>query len=105
MKELYVEGVAIHDGPESCAGTCEGGGEASTGARTGPGIEPRNSVIQGAEAVPTSRRQHVMHRKREVYDGPARSETPSTVGTSLCENREICGPLVAMMRRDASGRP
>ena len=31
MEEPYVEGVAIHDGPESCVGVCEGGGEALTG--------------------------------------------------------------------------
>jgi len=39
---LYVEGVATHDGPESCVVVCEGGGEASTGARAGRAIEPRN---------------------------------------------------------------
>jgi len=32
MKEPYVEGVAIHDDPESCGVTREGGGEALTGA-------------------------------------------------------------------------
>src|SRR5690242_14009536 len=104
MRELYVEGVATHDGPESCASIREGGGEAWDRGTNGPGIEPRNSFIQGAEAVPTVRRQYVVHRKREVHDGPARSETPSTFGTFLCENREICGSLVATMRRDASGR-
>ena len=31
MKEPYVEGVANHDGPESCAGVREGVGEALTG--------------------------------------------------------------------------
>jgi len=35
MRELYVEGVAIHDGPESCAVVREGGGEALTGVRAG----------------------------------------------------------------------
>ncbi len=28
MKESYIEGVAIHDGPESCVGVREGDGEA-----------------------------------------------------------------------------
>jgi hypothetical protein len=36
--------------------------------------------------------------------GPARSQTPCTYGTSLRENREICGPLGAMARRAVSGR-
>ena len=31
MRVLYIEGVAIHGGPESCVGVCEGGGEALTG--------------------------------------------------------------------------
>ncbi len=30
MKEPYIEGVATHDDPESCAGVREGVGEAST---------------------------------------------------------------------------
>jgi RNA-directed DNA polymerase len=42
MKELYVEGVAIHDGPELCAGVREGVGEALTGVRAGSAMEPRN---------------------------------------------------------------
>ena len=42
MEELYVEGVATHDDPESCVVVCEDGGEALTGARAGRAIEPRN---------------------------------------------------------------
>ena len=42
MRELYIEGLAIHDGPESCVGVREGGGEALTGVRAGRAIEPRN---------------------------------------------------------------
>src|SRR6266516_5173290 len=41
-RELYIEGVAIHDGPESCAGVREGVGEALTGVRVGWAMEPRN---------------------------------------------------------------
>jgi hypothetical protein len=33
MREPYVEGVAIHSGPESCVGVREGAGEALTGVR------------------------------------------------------------------------
>jgi RNA-directed DNA polymerase len=50
MKELYVEGLASHDGPESCAGVREGAGEALTGVRAGGAIEPRNVSKSG---VPT----------------------------------------------------
>jgi len=42
MEELYVEGVATRDGPESCVGVREGAGEAWTGVRAGRVIEPRN---------------------------------------------------------------
>lgn len=36
MRTLYVEGVATHDDPESCAGVRKGAGEALTGVRAGP---------------------------------------------------------------------
>ena len=42
MKELYVEGLATHGGPESCVDDPRGRGEALTGARAGRAIEPRN---------------------------------------------------------------
>ncbi len=42
MEELYIEGLANHDDPESCVVAREGGGEALTGARAGRAIEPRN---------------------------------------------------------------
>ena len=35
MKESYVEGLAAHDGPESCGGAREDVGEALTGVRAG----------------------------------------------------------------------
>src|SRR5436190_4785443 len=41
-RELYIEGVAIHGGPESWAGVREGVGEALAGVRVGGAIEPRN---------------------------------------------------------------
>ncbi len=37
MKESYVEGLASHDGPESCAGIREDAGEALTGVRARAG--------------------------------------------------------------------
>ena len=38
MKELYVEDLASHDDPESCAAVREDGGEALTGACAGSGL-------------------------------------------------------------------
>ncbi|MGH9828591.1 MAG: hypothetical protein ACREDR_35675 [Blastocatellia bacterium] len=51
MRTLYVEGVATHDGPESCVDVRKGGGEALTGVRTGWAIEPRNQGDRGADVV------------------------------------------------------
>ncbi|CAG4917635.1 unnamed protein product [Acidithrix sp. C25] len=58
MKELYIEGLANHDDPESCVGVREDAGEALTGARAGQAIEARNQRIRGADAVYGSGRQH-----------------------------------------------
>jgi hypothetical protein len=105
MKELHVEGLATHDGPESCGGAREGAAEAFDRGTCGPGIEPRNQALQGADAVMRGGRPHARRREREETSGPARSETPSTYGTFLRENREIFGPPDEMVRRDASRRP
>lgn len=51
MKESNIEGVAIHGGPESCAGVREGVGEVLTGVRVGGAIEPRNPWSRGADVV------------------------------------------------------
>jgi len=42
MRELYVEGVAIHDGSGSCVGVREGVGEALIGVCVGSAMELRN---------------------------------------------------------------
>ena len=49
MRTPDIEGVATRDGPESCAGTRKGAGEALTGVRAGRAIEPRNQF----SGVPT----------------------------------------------------
>ena len=105
MEESHVEGVATHDDPESCVGAREGNGEAFDRGTYRQGIEPRNALNRGADAVIRGGRPHAWHRYREMPSGPARSETPCMYGTSLRENREICGPLGAMVRWAASGRP
>ncbi len=89
MEELYVEGLASHDGPESCAGVREGAGEALTGVRAGGAIEPRNVGVRGADAVSLSGRQHRRQRQRELAADPARSQNLCMRGTSRRENREI----------------
>src|SRR3954454_3124529 len=89
MKELYVEGVAIHDDPESCVVTRKGAGEALTGAPMGWVLSREKLKLQGADAVEKSGRPHGARRNSEAHAGPARSETPGTLGNLLHGNREI----------------
>jgi len=106
MKELYIEGVAIHGGPESCVVACEGGGEALTGVRAGRAIEPRNHLDRGADAVSRSGRQHRQQRYRELLGDPARSENLGMHGISMRENREVpSSPVGVIAGRAAQGRP
>jgi RNA-directed DNA polymerase len=96
IKELYVEGVAIHDGPESCAGVREGVGEALTGVRAGWAIEPRKHVNQGADAVAMRGRRDRWSRYREWLLGSAWSKNLCMHGISMRENREVpCSPSPA----------
>jgi hypothetical protein len=90
MRELYIEGVAIHGGPESCVGVPRGRSEALIGVRAGWASEPRNVVEdRGADAFVTGGRQHRWRRYRESSADPARSRNLGTHGVSMRENREI----------------
>jgi hypothetical protein len=105
MGELYIEGLASHDGREPCAGICEGSGEASVAARAGRAIEPRNHRVRGADAVYESGRQHCRRRYRELLVDPARSENHGMYGTSIRENREIWRlPVWLIIGRAAQAR-
>ena len=90
MKEPYIEEVAIHDGPESCADVRKDAGEALTGARAGWAIEPRNVHIRGADAVEISGRQHHRRRYAQVVGEPrAVCRTWACTHISMRENREV----------------
>jgi hypothetical protein len=105
MEELYAEGLASHDGAESCAGVREGAGEALTGVRAGGAVEPRNAGVRGADAVSVSGRRHRRQRHRELAADPARSENLCMRGTSGRENREIPWlPVRVIAGRAGQGR-
>ena len=96
MKVSYVEGLANHNGPESCGAAREGGVEALTGGRTGRVLSReiyallrKRQVLRDADAVEVVGRQYRVHRHRKVYLDPARSETPCMYGNTLSGNREI----------------
>src|SRR5215216_3727017 len=46
------EGIASHIGPEPCAGSREGVGEASVGERTGQPLSRDSNCVLGADTVP-----------------------------------------------------
>ena len=51
MRVRRNEGVAMHIGPEPCAGTREGVGEATAGERIGQPSSRESDFFQGADAV------------------------------------------------------
>lgn len=96
-KEPDIEGVAIHGGPESCAGVREGVGEVLTGVHAGWAIEPRNPWSRGADAVAKGGRQHRRQRYRELSPGPARSVNLCMRGSFMGENGEVPGSPVPVV--------
>jgi hypothetical protein len=106
METLYIEGLANHDGPESCVGVPRGRSEALTGVHAGRAIEPRNGLVRGADALAIGGRQHRGQRYRELSADPARSQNLCMRGVSGRENREIpWSPVAVMAGRAAWGRP
>ncbi len=104
MGELYIEGLAIHDDPESCVGVREGVGEALIGARAGRAIEPRNKRVRGADTVVVCGRQYRWRRYRESSGDPARSKNQGMYGIFMRENREVPRlPIPLIMGRVAQG--
>src|SRR5216683_7977578 len=89
MKKSHECEVATHIGPESCGATRKGGVEALTGECAGRVFSRVRNSLRDADAVRRSGRPHRVHRYREVYQSPARSETPSTYGGTSHGNREI----------------
>ena len=106
MRTPYFEGLATHEGPESCVGDPRGRSEALTGVRAGWAIEPRNQRNRGADAVPVGGRQHRRRRYREAPADPAQSGNLRMHGAFMSENPESPrSPVVVMAGRAARGRP
>jgi hypothetical protein len=101
MKVRNVEGVATHNGPESCGGDGNGAGEALTGERAGRVLSREIEQLRGADAVEISGRPYLRDRPGKGPQNPARSETPRTGGSIATGNRESPWSPVAL---SAAGR-
>src|SRR5580700_3412287 len=104
MKESHECDVATHIGPESCGAAREDCVEALTRERAGRVFSRVRNSLRDADAVGESGRPHPVHRYREVQRSPARSQTPSTYGSTSRGNREIPGPPRAADVRGRTGK-
>ncbi len=89
MKESHIEGVAIHDDPESCASSREAAREVLTGAHTGSVLSREIRFSRVPTLLSEAEGKMSQGRYRKSLGGPARSQTRYMCGTFLRENREI----------------
>src|SRR5579863_6451177 len=107
MEELYIEGVAIHGGPEPCAGVREDVGEASVGVRVGWAIEPRNWLQSRCRRSHNWRKATLLAAFSRAVGGPRGVQEPVACAESPCARtgRSHDHPLVLMVGRVVRGRP
>jgi hypothetical protein len=92
MRELCIEGLATHGGPEPCVHSREGMGEALGGVRAGRAIELLSREIRefGVPTRLTDVEGNIAGGvMRESPGDPARSENQGMCGIFMRENREI----------------
>src|SRR6266571_5252256 len=82
MKVQHGKDVASHSGPESCGDAREGVIEALTGETGGSAIEPRNQDFGTPTQLSDAEGKTNQDASGESWDGPARSETLHTPGSS-----------------------
>ena len=83
MKESYVEGLAIHDDPESCGGIREDAVEAFDRGTCGPGIEPRKNMPSGCRRCKEKRKAPPGASISRDAAGPRAVRDPEHVRTRL----------------------
>ena len=89
MKEFHIEGVAIHDDPESCAGSRKAEREVLTGAHTGSVLSREIRLSRAPTLLSEAEGETRQRRYRKTLIGPARSQTRHMCGTFSRENREV----------------
>jgi hypothetical protein len=84
MKESYIEGVALHDGPDHALATREGAAKRWIGVHAGRLLSPEIGLVRGADALGNDGRQHRGRRFREPFVDPAGSKNPCMRASSPC---------------------
>jgi len=92
----YDEGIAIHIGPEPCAGNREGVGEASVGEHAGQPLS-RERMFSRAPTLSTERKSRRAGAQSQASVWPGVVADPGMYGRSLHGNREISGLAMTFM--------
>jgi hypothetical protein len=102
MRTPDIEGVAIHDGPESCIGAREGVGEALIGVRAGQPLS-REITASGCRRRPKRRKATLpVALARAAWWAPRGLGNLCMYGVLPRENREV--PLLARWVDHQAGR-
>jgi len=115
MKEPYIEGLANHNGHESCAGRREATREAYDSGTRRLGIEPRKSSIQvptrlstregNTTKVEIARLLLTWRGRRPQMEDGAKPLTSDMRENSMHGNREILGRTLANGAKVGIGNP
>jgi hypothetical protein len=106
MRELYIEGLAIHDDPNHAWVLVRASAKHWKGHVQAGAIEPRNQGVRDADTVKTRGRQHRWRRYREPSGDPARSENQACTESSCARTgRPHVLPVWLIIGRAAQGTP
>lgn len=106
MKESYIEGVATHNGPESCVVVRKEGSEALTGVHTGAVLSREIRQVRVPTLLTEAEGNTGRGDSASVVQA-LRGRRPVARVEPFCARtgRSLDLPPRPMVRRDASGRP
>jgi hypothetical protein len=96
VKVHYNEGVAIHIGPEPCAGIREDVGEASVGEHIGQPLS-RERIFSWVPTLSYGRKATRAGAQSQAPVWPGVVRDPGMYGSSLHGNREISGSAMTSL--------